>query len=310
MKIHVLLFYKYVNIKNPEAFASSHLEFCKKLGILGKVLVAKEGINGSISGTKTQVTKYKSQLKKDKRFKEIVFKEDIELMHPFTRMAVRVKEEIVALKQKVNLKNKGIYISPKKFLEVYKKEKDKIGKDIIILDARNNYESRVGKFKNSLTPNISTFREFPKALKLLKGKEDKKIITYCTGGIRCEKTPPFFKQSGFKKVYQLEGGIVSFAKKFPDTVWEGKCFVFDKRMLSSVNTKDSKIGNCEVCFLPCNLYRNCKNFSCDKLTLICLNCEKRMNGCCSSKCLNEFRIGCAKKALLMQNKSRKIEAAC
>ncbi len=299
-EIHILLFYKYAEIENPEKFAKSHLEFCKQIGVLGKVLVAHEGINGSISGTKEQVERYKEDLRKDKRFSDIVFKEDIGLMHPFTRMAVRIKNEIIALKAKVDMKNKGKYISPEEFLKLYED-----GEDVIILDARNNYESRVGKFKRAITPDIEVFREFPKVAEILADKKDKKIITYCTGGIRCEKASAYLKEHGFKNVYQLEGGIVSFCKKFPNSVWEGTCFVFDKRMLS--NEIGGIAGKCEICDADCDLYRNCKNFSCDKLTLICLGCEKKMNGCCSIKCLREFREGCMKKALLMQNKSRKIE---
>ena len=300
-KIHILLFYKFVEIKSPDRFVREHLQFCKKLGVLGKILVAKEGINGSISGTKSRVEKYKNNLKKDKRFSDIFFKEDVGTMHPFTRMAVRVKKEIIRMDKQVNLSKKGKYVNSEQFLELY----DKKDKNLIILDARNDYESKVGKFKGAITPNIKTFREFPdyvkKNIKKLKGK---KIVTYCTGGIRCEKASAYLVEQGCKEVYQLEGGILTFCKERPDTVWQGKCFVFDKRLVTPVNKKDETLTDCEICSIKCDLYRNCKNNDCDRYVIMCLNCEKKMNGCCSGKCLKEFRQGCLIKSLKNQGKKQ------
>jgi UPF0176 protein len=156
------------------------------------------------------------------------------------------------------------------------------------LDARNDYESRVGRFKNAITPNIKTFREFPKVLSELDGKKDKKILMYCTGGIRCEKASAFLKKEGFNNVYQLHGGILNFSKTFPNTIWEGKCFVFDKRLISEVNEGEKPITQCELCGLDCDLYKNCRNRECDKLTITCLNCERTFGGCCSKECFNEI----------------------
>jgi len=296
-KIHILLFYKYVDIKNTKDFASTHLEMCKKLGVLGKVLVAKEGINGSISGTKAQVEKYKKEIKKDKRFLGIEFKEDLGKMHPFAKMSVLIKKEIVRLgKKAVDVKKTGKHISPKEFLDIYNKKKD----DVIILDARNNYESKVGKFKNAITPDITNFREFPKVATMLKGKKNKKIVMYCTGGIRCEKASAYLIQKGFKDVSQLDGGIIKFGKQFPDTVWQGKLFVFDKRLLVPINSNDKPIAKCELCDVACDLYRNCRNLPCNKLFIMCPDCESKMNGCCSDSCLKAFRDHCVIKAKMNQ----------
>jgi len=295
-KIHILLFYKYTDVKNPKDFANTHLEMCKKLGVLGKVLVAKEGINGSVSGTKAQVEKYKKELKKDKRFSDVQFKEDVGKMRPFAKMSVLVKREIVRLgKRKTDWRKTGKHISPKEFLDIYKKKED-----VIILDARNNYESRVGKFKNAITPDITTFREFPKVATMLKDKKNKKIVMYCTGGIRCEKASAYLIQKGFKDVSQLDGGIIKFGKQFPDTVWEGKCFVFDKRLLVPINSKDKPIAKCEICNIGCDLYRNCRNLPCNKLFIMCPDCENKMNGCCSNSCLKAFREYCLNKAKMNQ----------
>ncbi|MEK6882167.1 MAG: rhodanese-like domain-containing protein, partial [Nanoarchaeota archaeon] len=147
------------------------------------------------------------------------------------------------------------------------------------------------------------FREFPEAVeKLDKEKmKDKKIVTYCTGGIRCEKASAYLKQQGFENVHQLKEGVIKFGKQFPNNVWEGKLFVFDKRLLSGVNdeTQDLK---CDVCGKNCDLYRNCRNVYCDNLFISCLDCEKKLNGCCSESCFKEFKKQCMEKSLRKQNR--------
>lgn len=291
-KIHILLFYKFQEIKNPEYFARKQKRFCKKAGVLGKILIAREGINGSISGTKERVEKYKEFLWSLGGFEDVKFKEELAFDHPFTKMHVRIRNEIVSLNKKININKKGKYITPKEFLELYEnKEADKGG--VIILDARNYYEYGLGRFKNALNPNIKTFREFPKFVEefkkiLEKDKKNKKIVMYCTGGIRCEKASAYMKEQGFKNVYQLEGGIINFCQQFPNTVWEGKCFVFDKRLMTDINQNNPPITKCVNCNELCELYRNCKNVECDDLVIICVKCQEKLQGCCSKKCLKEF----------------------
>ncbi len=283
-EIKILLFYKYIRIDNPIKFREKHLAFCKNLGIRGRIIAAKEGINGSVSGTEEQTEEYKKNLREDERFSDIVFKEDYGLMHPFNKMVIKIKKEIVNFGVDVDLSKTGKHLTPKEFLELYENKEE-----VIILDARNNYESRVGKFKNAVDLNIGKFRDFPKAVENLKDKKDKKIVMYCTGGIRCEKASAYLVEQGFGKVYQLNGGILTFGKEFPDTIWEGKCFVFDKRLASSINSnKDDCISNCEICDVKCDLYRNCRNNECDKLSVVCLECEKSFGGCCSEDCFNGY----------------------
>ncbi len=280
--LKVASFYKYTDIENPEEFAEKHLEFCKELGIKGRILVAQEGINGSVSGSEEQVERYKEEMLLDQRFYGIEFKEEECLMHPFNKMKVKIKPELVRFEQQVSYKEGGEHLSPEEFLQMAQEE------DVVILDVRNNYESRVGKFKNAITPDIKTFREFPTVIDSLQDKKGKKIVMYCTGGIRCEKASAFLKKEGFSQVYQLHGGILNFAKELPDTIWEGKCFVFDKRLLSEVNAEDKPLTNCELCNIPCDLYKNCRNKDCDKLTITCLDCERSYGGCCSKECFNEL----------------------
>ncbi|MDP3966302.1 MAG: rhodanese-related sulfurtransferase [archaeon] len=299
----VILFYKFVKISDPEKFVKEHLKFCKKLGLLGRVLVSKEGINGTVSGTKEKIEKYKDNLKKDEMFSDIVFKENSIIEMPFTKMKVKKRGEIVTFGEEVNLENTGEHIHPKILKRMYENEKP--GEDFIILDARNDYEYKVGKFKDAIHLNIKNFREFPKALEKIEHLKNKRIVTYCTGGIRCEKASAYMKENGFKNVMQLKDGIINYGKNFPDTYWEGKCFVFDKRLVSEINSKGDTISNCEVCTKPCDLCRNCRNLNCDRLFISCLNCQKELNGCCSKDCLVEFGKQCTEKALRKQG--RRIE---
>lgn len=282
-KIHVILFYKFTDIQKPDEFAAEHLEFCKSQGFLGKVLVAKEGINGSLSGSKEQMERYKSYLTAQDQFSDIVFKEETCTFSPFKKMIVRVKKEIIRMDQELDLKKTGRYISPEELLELYES-----GEDFIILDTRNNYESKVGKFKNALTPDIENFRDFPEALKSLENIKDRKIVTYCTGGIRCEKATSYMVEQGFTDVYQLKDGIINFCQKYPDTIWEGKCFVFDQRLVSDVDPEGGTISQCIWCGGPTDRYTNCKNPVCDDLVVMCENCGSERSGCCKEECVDSY----------------------
>src|SRR3989344_348211 len=277
-------FYKYSKISNPNVFRDKHQKYCNSLKIKGKILIAKEGINGTISGTKKQIQNYEKNLKKNKLFKDIKFKHTISKIHPFKKTIVRVRKEIVTSGLKVNLNKKAEYVSPKELNNIIDKQKD-----IILLDARNNYESKIGKFKNALTPNIETFKQFKKIKKDLLKFKNKKIITYCTGGVRCEKASAFLKENGFKNVFQLEGGILNYINQFPDKHFEGRCFVFDNRMSIPSSKKSKEISICELCHINCSHYINCINAKCDKLFICCNNCEKKFNHACSKKCKYSFK---------------------
>ncbi len=301
--VHVLLFYKYVVIENPVDFIEKHLQFCKDLGLLGRILIAKEGINGSVSGNEEQVDFYKKEMRKTRGFEDILFKEDIVKTHPFTKMKVLLRNEIVRMGIDVDMSKKGGYVDADGLLELYD-EKGNLKENIILLDARNDYEFKVGRFKDAIHLNIKTFREFPLALKTLKEKEEwknKKIVTYCTGGIRCEKASAYLKEQGFEDVYQLKEGIITFGKEHPDSVWQGKLFVFDKRLLSSINSEEKDL-KCEICGKECDLYRNCRNVYCDELFISCLDCEKNLNGCCSDECFVKFKEQCMEKSMRKQNR--------
>lgn len=278
----VLLFYKYVQVEDPEKFMNEHLEWCIKNNIKGRVFIAKEGINGTVSGKVKDIENYKFNLRSYEIFKNIIFKEDEEDEIAFLKMHVRVKNEIVASGlNETSLSSGGKRLSPEGLLEFYES-----GKDFIIVDARNWYESKIGKFKNAITPPMKNFREWKNAVDELKDYKDKTVVTYCTGGIRCEKASAYMVEQGFKDVYQLEGGIVSYAKKFPDTYWHGGIFVFDERRVVDPNTKKELkyISNCHFCGEPTSYYINCHNQDCDKIIVSCHNCKVENDYCCSDEC--------------------------
>ncbi len=278
----VISFYKYVEIKDPESFVKEHLDWCIANGLKGKVYVAKEGISGSIFGTEEKTDLYKSKLKSLKIFEDIWFKETYTDQIAYRKMHVRVKDEIVNSGFKdIDLKNGGKKLSPEELLNFYEEEKN-----FIIVDARNWYESKIGRFKNAFTPDITHFREWSKVVESLKEYKDKTIVTYCTGGIRCEKASAYMVNEGFRDVYQLDGGIINFINKYPDTYWFGSMFVFDDRKVIEPNTKDELkyITECEFCGKPTSYYINCHNMDCDKIIIVCHDCKVDKDYCCSDEC--------------------------
>jgi UPF0176 protein len=278
----VLLFYKYVDFENPGLFVDSHLKWCTQNDIKGRVFIAKEGINGTVSGKVDNIENYKSNLRKYPEFRDIIFKEDVEDNHAFASIYVRLKNEIVNSDLKTtSLNNGGKRLTPEQLLDFYE-----TGKDFIIVDARNSYESNIGKFKNAVTPPMQNFRQWPLVVESLKDFKNKRIVTYCTGGIRCEKASAYLVEQGFEDVYQLDGGIVTFTKKYPDTFWQGGVFVFDERRVVEPNNdhKLKYVSNCYFCGTPTAYYINCHNLDCDKIIVSCHKCKVENNYCCSEEC--------------------------
>lgn len=280
--INVILFYKFVDLEDLDRIKKDHLKFCLDLGVKGKVLLAKEGINGSISGTEEQIEKYKSFLSNNELFKGIEFKEEIAIHHPFDKMVIKVKNEIIRIDKSLDMSKVGKHISPQEFLESYN------GQNVVVLDTRNDYEFNAGRFKGAINPEIKTFREFPNFVDGLKISRDTPIVMYCTGGIRCEKASAYMINKGFTNVSQLHGGIINFCQKLPNTAWEGSCFVFDKRLTSDVEGNQSPVSDCIHCCIKSDQYRNCKNKFCNKLMFVCPDCQKQMHNCCSEDCMKKI----------------------
>ncbi|HMU43759.1 MAG TPA: rhodanese-related sulfurtransferase [Ignavibacteriaceae bacterium] len=285
-KYKILSFYKYVDVAEPEVFAKEHLDWCLQNSVKGKVYIAKEGINGSIFGDEAATTKYKNHLTGYKIFEDVWFKETETDVEAFTKMHVRVKDEIVNSQLKVDLKNTAPKLTPEQLFNFYKE-----GKDFIIVDARNDYESKLGRFKNAITPQVKHFRDWPKAVESLEQFKNKTIITYCTGGIRCEKASAYMREHGFNNVYQIHGGILNYIQQYPDTYWEGSMFVFDERKVVEPNTKEELkyIAKCHHCGKPASYHINCHNVECDKLIIVCQECKIKYNYCCSENCRESER---------------------
>jgi len=281
----VLLYYKYVPIENPEELAQEHLAFCKELELKGRILIAPEGINGTVSGTVEQTEKYMDEMKKDPRFADMVYKIDEADGHAFKKMHVRPKKELVTLRLEddINpLELTGEYLEPKEFFERMQQE------DTIVLDARNDYEYDLGHFRGAIRPDIKNFRELPEWVRENKEiLEGKKILTYCTGGIRCEKFSGWLKKEGFEDVAQLHGGIVTYGKdpEVQGELWDGQCYVFDERIGVPVNQKEHVVvGRDYFTGEPCERYVNCANPECNKKILLSEESEHKHLRSCSHEC--------------------------
>lgn len=281
----VLLYYKYVKIDNPEEFANEHRDLCNELGLKGRILVATEGINGTVSGTIEQTDKYMEAMKNDPRFSDMVYKIDEADEHAFKKMKVRARKELVTLRLEddVNpLELTGKHLSPKEFFE---KMKDK---DTVILDARNDYEYDLGHFRGAIKPDIENFRDLPQWVRDNKDKlEGKKILTYCTGGIRCEKFSGWLVREGFEDVSQLHGGIATYGKdpEVQGELWDGQMYVFDERIAVPINQKEHVIvGRDYFSGEPCERYVNCANPACNKKILSSEENEHKYMRSCSHEC--------------------------
>ncbi|MBS3168752.1 rhodanese-related sulfurtransferase [Candidatus Woesearchaeota archaeon] len=280
-KITTSSFYKYIELENPEEFQENLLEYCIKLELKGKVLVAKEGINGTVSGNQKQIEEFEKHLLSFKDFKDIMFKRTETESHPYRKTHVRLRNEIVTSKFGIKTEKVGKHLTPENLKELYDKKDD-----FIILDARNNYEAKIGKFKNAVTSPIKYFRDFPKTIKDLEKYKNKKIVMYCTAGVRCEKASALLIANGFEDVNQLQGGIVNFINKFPDTYFEGRCFMFDDRISIATGSNTKDIAICEKCHNPSGNYINCKNAKCNKLMIMCEGCNEEWKDTCSKFCRN------------------------
>lgn len=282
----VILYYNFtpLDAARLEIFCRLHRTKCKELKLLGRVFVAAEGINGTLAGAPESVEQYKQYLRSMPGFETTEFKEETCDVIPFERLSVRIRPEIVALKSPVPIGDK---IGREGYLEPHewRQEMESSKRDFVLIDVRNNYESRIGRFKGALAPDVENFFDFPQWLKDEKLDKNAKVLMYCTGGIRCEKFSTYMKREGFKNIHQLHGGIINYAQKEGGKHFEGKCFVFDDRMAVDVNPEEKEpISRCAVSGVPCDTYINCANMECNKLFLCAPDAAMAMEGCCSEEC--------------------------
>jgi UPF0176 protein len=266
----VILFYKYVPIVGPERFAAEHSALCKRLGLKGRVLIAEEGINGTLAGPRESIDTYVSTLRADERFADIEIKVSAGDPSTFPRLSVKARPEIVTLGAPVPLRaDLHNHLSPAEW-----KRKIEEDPDVLLVDVRNRYESAAGQFEGALACDIEFFRELPAYLEKLEEHRDKTILMYCTGGIRCEKASALFRHRGFEKVFQLHGGIVNYQKEFGNEHWLGECFVFDNRMTVKVEENLVPIGICSHSGRSTSRFVNCLHDLCHALFLLAPETEQ------------------------------------
>lgn len=289
----VLLYYMYAPVERPGPFAKKHRKQCQELGLMGRIIIGLEGINGTVSGTWEATEEYMKVLRAEPGFEETTFKIDPAEDHVFPRMSVKAREEIVTLGLEDDLNPNeltGTHLTPKEFYEAMQEE------DVILLDARNKYETDVGHFKGAICPPLDNFRDFPEWIRENLGDvQGKKILTYCTGGIRCEKFSGFLRREGFRDVYQLEGGIVEYGKseEVKGRDFLGKCYVFDERIVVDVNRTegDVVISRCVETGKPSSRYVNCLNADCNRHFILSEEGEAIRGRYCSAECREAVEKG-------------------
>ena len=300
MNYEILLYYYFTHIEDPESVRDDHAEFVDTLGVKGRIIISKEGINGTISGTKEQTAAYQTYIRETMGFDDIHFKVDESDTHVFPKMSIKVKPELCNLSLEEDLHPHDItggYLEPKAYYEKL------IDPNTVILDARNDYEYDLGHFKNAIKPDIKHFRELPAWFQQNREKfEGKTVLTYCTGGVRCEKFSGYLKREGIEDVYQLKGGIVTYGKdpEIQGRLWEGQCYVFDGRIGVPVNRVDPVIvGKDFFTGEPCERYINCANPECNKQILCTEENEVKYRGSCCEACrehpLNRYDIRTASR---------------
>lgn len=276
----ILLYYKFTPLSDPEAVKLWQRTLCEKLDIKGRIIVTRHGLNGTVGGELDDLKTYVKQTKQYPGFKDIVWKWSDGSRDDFPRLSVKHRRELVGFKNsddEFEVDENGViaggqHLKPEQVNELV----DKFGDDVVFFDGRNEHEALVGKFKNAVVPNTNTSRDFLAELDSDKYDDikDKKVITYCTGGIRCEVISAMMKKRGFKEVYQIDGGIVKYGEKYGDDgLWEGALRVFDNRMTTTFSDHSKTIGECVHCKGKTSNFENCLEPSCNQLVLICESCK-------------------------------------
>ncbi len=291
-KFTIILFYKYVHIENPEELRQWQFDLATKFGLKGRVIVAEEGINATMEGTTENIQKYLAEFLADSRFAGTHIKRSIGNGNTFPKLKVKVRPEIVSLHLQDDFHPSeltGAHLKPEELKKWYAEKE--VGKDFFVIDMRNDYEYNVGRFEGSIMPSLENFRDVPRVLNELASLKGKTVVTVCTGGVRCEKASGFLLKNGFKDVYQLDGGIVTYMEKFPAQEFQGKLYVFDNRITMDFDSdtdlapKHVVVGICGKCSTPCERYVNCKHPECNKHFLCCENCsETNYDSYCSLWC--------------------------
>jgi UPF0176 protein len=290
MAYEILAYYFFTALEEPHLEVKNHKNFFSKRDVTGRIYISEEGINGQMSGAKSDIEAYIQWMKQDKRFEKMPFKIHTSSENVFPRMTVKYREQLVALDKSVDMSLGGEHVSPLRWKEMIENKED----NCLLIDVRNDYETAIGHFEDSELPQLGTFREFPKYVEDLKERVDPKntkIMMCCTGGIRCEVYSALMKEEGFDTVYQLDGGIINYGLQEGNDHWKGKLFVFDDRLAIPISSDEhSVIAKCSFCDVEEDHYYNCANVDCNELFLACLTCFEKHKGCCQSTCIEAPRV--------------------
>ncbi len=279
----VILYYTFTPLTDPAAIKIWQKNLCQSLNLKGRIIVSPHGINGTLGGDIKDIKKYIRQTRSYEGFAKMKFKWSDGTGNDFPKLSVKVRPELVAFGNPSEIKvdkngvvGGGKHLKPAQVEELVAKR----GDDVVFFDGRNSFEAKVGKFKNAVVPNTATTRDFVQEIE--SGKYDhlkeKPIVTYCTGGIRCEVLSSVMKTRGFKEVYQIDGGIFTYGKEYGDDgLWEGALYTFDNRMSIEFSDKSKTISNCEKCGSPANRFYDCPKVPCNSLNLLCPKCAEKMS---------------------------------
>lgn len=278
----ILLYYKFFPVADPRAVMLWQKTLAASLNLKGRILVSAHGINGTVGGDIADLKDYVKATKEYDGFKDIVFKWSDGSRDDFPRLSVRVRRELVGFQNsddeydvdEQGVIGGGVHLKPRQVHELI----EKYGDDVVFFDGRNAHEAKIGKFKNAIVPNTNTSRDFIAELESDKydAIKNKKVITYCTGGVRCEVISSMMKKRGFTDVYQIDGGIVKYGESYGDDgLWEGALRVFDKRMIVNFSENAKTIGECTHCNSKTSNFENCAHTECNELVLICESCTKQ-----------------------------------
>ena len=277
----IALYYAFTPLPDPEAVRLWQRALCEKLGLRGRILISRDGINGTVGGDLDAIKAYVKTTREYPAFKKMDIKYSEGGAEDFPRLSIKVREEIVSFGAPGELKvdengvvGGGVHLRPEQLHELVA-EKKADGEEVVFFDGRNAFEAQIGRFKGAVVPDVATTHDF--IAELDSGKyddlKDKPVVTYCTGGIRCEVLSSLMVNRGFKEVYQMQGGIARYGEAYGDKgLWEGSLYVFDKRMHTEFTDDAVTVGRCVRCEAPTSKFENCSNLSCRKLTLYCAGC--------------------------------------
>lgn len=279
MNQKILLYYIFAPLADPESIKLWQKALCERLNLKGRIIISKHGLNGTVGGDVESLKEYARETKKYQAFKKTAFKWSDGARDDFPRLSVKVRPEIVTfgVPDELNVDESGVvgggkHLKPKQVHELVKER----GEEVVFFDGRNAHEAAIGKFKGAVVPDTRTTRDFIDELESGKYDDikDKPIVTYCTGGIRCEILSVLMKNRGFKEVYQIDGGIVKYGESYGDDgLWEGSLRVFDDRMTVTFSDHAAVIGTCTHCAAKTSNYENCAFTNCNDLVLICEDCK-------------------------------------